>query len=78
MKKDWLPPDEVLRRLHNDGAEPFHQWLITSTFASVSSFTSSMRQRLRWLPILVGIEKEFPSAYITVAICIEIHEFHLK
>ena len=25
VKKDWLPPDEVLRRLHNDGKEPWHR-----------------------------------------------------
>ena len=25
VKKDWLPPDEVLRRLHNDGDEPWHR-----------------------------------------------------
>lgn len=65
MKKDWLPPDEVLRRIHNDGDEPFHQWLITSTFASLSSLTSSMRQPLLWLAILIGLEKEFPSVHIT-------------
>jgi|EP01046_Picozoa_sp_COSAG06_P011354 hypothetical protein len=25
VKKDWLPPDEVLRRIHNDGDEPWHR-----------------------------------------------------
>lgn len=93
VKKDWLPPDEVLRRIHNDGDEPWHrelrvrtcsadcvssqpltsarvrallaEWLVTSTFASFSRLIVPARDHLRWLPILLGIDTEFPWVGIT-------------
>lgn len=89
VKKDWLPPDEVLRRIHNDGDEPWHrefcfclhgrsrfqivliaelaiaEWLVTSTFASLSSLIVPARDQLRWLPIFLGLETEFPWVGIT-------------
>ena len=89
VKKDWLPPDEVLRRIHNDGDEPWHrelpvrtcrlfqaidarrvwvllaEWLVTSTFASFSRLVVPARDHLRWLPILLGIDTEFPWVGIT-------------
>ena len=37
VHKDWLPPDEILRRIHNDGDEGFVQSLVTSSFASLSA-----------------------------------------
>lgn len=68
VKKDYVPPDEILRRVHNDGAEPWHQMLVTSTFSYFSSLAdSSMRQRLRWLPIALGLLTEAPSVTISAS-----------
>lgn len=36
VKKDWLPPDEVLRRIHNDGDEPWHRELRLRTCSADS------------------------------------------
>ncbi|KAK3273313.1 hypothetical protein CYMTET_18437 [Cymbomonas tetramitiformis] len=33
VKKGWLPPDEVLRRMHNDGDQNLLDWVVTSIFA---------------------------------------------
>lgn len=64
VKKDYLPPDEVLRRIHleKDGAEPWHQWFVTSSFAYLASFDP---RQLRWIPISLGILSESPSVTIT-------------
>jgi len=37
VHKDWLPPDEILRRIHDDGDEPWFQSLVTSGFASLAA-----------------------------------------
>jgi curved DNA-binding protein CbpA len=63
VKKDYLPPDEILRRLHKDGAEPWHQSLVTSSFAYFASF--DFHRTFRWLPILLGIITESPYVIIT-------------
>ena len=65
VKKGYLPPDEVLRRVHNDGPEPWQQWLISSSFAYLESFSAQARENLRFLPILLGIDTEFPEVYIS-------------
>lgn len=64
VKRDYLPPDEVLRRIHldKDGAEPWHQKLVTSSFAYLETIDF---RRLRWIPIMLGIITEFPSVIIT-------------
>ena len=41
------------------------EWLVTSSFASLSTLSMTARERLRWLPILLGLETEFPSVVIT-------------
>ena len=41
------------------------EWLVTSTFASLSSLIVPARDQLRWLPIFLGIDTEFPWVRIT-------------
>jgi DnaJ-class molecular chaperone len=33
VKKGYVPPDEVLRRMHNDGDQDMLDWVVTSVFA---------------------------------------------
>jgi len=64
VHKDWLPPDEVLRRIHNDGDEGWLEYAVTSSFASLASLLSAWDRRMaptvRWLT-----GTEFPSVVIT-------------
>lgn len=69
VHKDWLPPDEVLRRLHDDGDEPWLQSLVTSGFASFSTMLTASERRLmpslRALAVGIGIYSALPSVVIT-------------
>ena len=58
LPQDYLPPDEVLRRLHSatDPPETLAQWAVTSAFAALSRASSGAQERLRWLPVLLGLE----------------------
>lgn len=53
VRKDWLPPDEVLRRIHNDGDEPWFDYMVTSSFAAFASLLARCDQHVspvvRWL-----------------------------
>lgn len=57
VHKDWLPPDEVLRRLHNDGDEPFLQSLVTSGFAALGAFVEAVGGRAAKLAASLGVER---------------------
>ena len=37
VNKDWLPPDEILRRIHNDGDEAWLEYLVTSSFSNLAT-----------------------------------------
>lgn len=63
--KDWVPPDEVLRRIHNDPPESWFEYLITSTFACLGLFPSLLAKGGLQLRILLGLEKVTSSVYIT-------------
>lgn len=64
VDKEWLPPDEVLRRLHDDGDEAWHAYLVTSSFAAIGSLLSALDHRtapmLRWV-----LGSEFPTVAIS-------------
>jgi len=64
VKKDWLPPDEVLRRIHNDGDETWLDYLVTSSFASfaatLNAWDKALSPTMRWLS-----GGEFPTVSIT-------------
>jgi DnaJ-class molecular chaperone len=64
VKKDWLPPDEVLRRIHNDGDEPWFQSMITSSFASVGGLFRLWEESVPLLRRWFGVS-EFPSVWIS-------------
>lgn len=65
VDKDWLPPDEILRRLHNDGDEPFLQSLVTSGFASLGAMSAAFdRSVMPTLRAFTGYS-EFPSVVIS-------------
>ena len=65
VRKDWLPPDEVLRRIHDDGDEPWLQSIVTGSFASIASTWSAALPVLRGLFKRLGALSEFPSVVIT-------------
>eukprot|EP00658_Telonema_sp_P-2_P005711 TRINITY_DN12158_c0_g1_i1.p1 TRINITY_DN12158_c0_g1~~TRINITY_DN12158_c0_g1_i1.p1 ORF type:complete len:188 (+),score=23.39 TRINITY_DN12158_c0_g1_i1:208-771(+) len=65
VRKDWIPPDEVLRRVHNDGPEPWSQKVVTSSFAALSSLSAAaIRASYQWRAWL-GLESVNSSVYIT-------------
>ena len=63
--KDWLPPDEVLRRIHDDGDEAFSAWIVTSSFATLSWLIGSISQFVLPLGTALGVHSDFPSVVIT-------------
>ena len=66
VHKDWLPPDEVLRRIYlaSDGDEGWLESVVTSSFAWLAALLSAwdrqMAPTVRWLA-----GTEFPSVLIT-------------
>jgi curved DNA-binding protein CbpA len=46
VAKDWLPPDEVLRRIHDDGEEEWLESLVTGGFAALAHFVVDCERRL--------------------------------
>ena len=67
VKKDWLPPDEVLRRIHNDGDEPWLQSFVTSSFSRLGQLWSVWEDALptlRGLGGMLGVTFQ-PSVVIT-------------
>ena len=64
VKKDWLPPDEVLRRIHNDGEEAWLEYIVTTTFALLggllADFSEYTAPTMRWMT-----GSEFASVTIT-------------
>ena len=68
VHKDWLPPDEVLRRIHakTDGDEAFFEGLVTSGFASLTALFAAcdahLAPALRWL-----VGERVPSVRITAS-----------
>jgi DnaJ-class molecular chaperone len=65
VRKDWLPPDEVLRRIHSDGDEPFSAWVVTSSFATLSWLLGSISQLVLPLGTALGVHSDFPLVVIT-------------
>ena len=63
VQKDWVPPDEVLRRIHNDGEQYWVDAVITSSFASISALLHTVAPAMRWL----AGGSEHPSVVITAA-----------
>ena len=64
VQKDWLPPDEVLRRIHDDGDEPWLSYVVTSTFASLTSVWSVWESAVPSMRSILGVS-EHPYALIT-------------
>lgn len=66
VRKDWLPPDEeaaeALRRVHDDGDEPWFQSVVSSSIAYV---TGHAVPALRRLAAALAAEPELPSVRIT-------------
>lgn len=64
VRPDYLPPDEVLRRIHNDGEEEWLASVVTASFATLGSFMHALDQwlspTLRWITAT-----ESPSCVIT-------------
>lgn len=46
VHKDWLSPDEILRRIHNDGDESTYQRIVTSSFASLTALLAACDAKL--------------------------------
>lgn len=64
-RKDWLPPEEVLRRIHNDGDEALLASMVTSSFAALGNLLGAWQQQLRSLVLRLGVQSESPSVYIS-------------
>jgi len=65
VMKDYVPPDEVLRKIHNDPPEAWFEWLITSTFAALGRIPSMLFKYGTKLRVLLGVESETASVYIS-------------
>ena len=67
VRKDWLPPEEILRRLHNDGEEAWVQSLVTSSFASLGALMEGVGSRVAWFHTILGISPPTPAVVITAS-----------
>ena len=67
VHKDWVPPDEVLRRIHDDGDEAFFASLVTSSFASLAILMAAWQDHARQLFQSLGIRNENPFVHISAA-----------
>jgi hypothetical protein len=71
VHKDWLPPDELLRRLHNDGDQAWLDALITTGFGALSSGLLASQHIAA--PIyfgfaeMLGVDSRVPSVRITAS-----------
>lgn len=71
VRKDYLPPDEILRRLHNDGDQAWLDYVVTTGFARVASLTNAVHGLCE--PLLfdvaetLGIDSRLPSVRITAS-----------
>jgi len=68
VKKDYVPPDEVLRRHYLNGmTDTAYQAVVKALFAKLSVLGSTAMTRLRWLPILLGLLTPAPTVVITAS-----------
>ena len=64
VRKDWLPPDEVLRRIHNDGDEPWLQSWVTSGFATLATGVDTVGAYATRLAAQLGVDRR-PAVVIS-------------
>jgi len=67
VKKGWVPPDEVLRRLHNDGVQNPLDALVTGSVAVMGKWTMALSQAGRRLYVWLGLWSLNPSVHITAS-----------
>jgi len=67
VHKDWLTPDEVLRRIHHDGDgdEALLASIVTSSFASFAALLTAWQEHAQKLFLWIGMRSENPSVYIS-------------
>lgn len=71
VRKDYLPPDEVLRRIHNDGDQAWLDAMVTQGFAAIGSLVSASQQFVE--PVLfgvaeaLGVDSRTPTVRISAA-----------
>jgi len=71
VHKDWLPPDEMLRRLHNDGDQTWLDAMVVTGFTTLSSVIIASQQVVEpfffTFADLLGLDSRVPTVQITAS-----------